>query len=150
MELLTEQQKLILKKRAKGVTNAEIARELNVSPSHISQTFKDIREKITTVDSTLALLKETGYMDDTITLPITEQTLEKLKSLPIPKIKKTKIQHKQRLRTRQNIQNDIIHQIMLSTFVRIPSTSVSYSHTTSHYRHAEIPMSEMLITNSVS
>ena len=149
MELLTEQQKLILKERAKGLSNADIARNLNVSPAHVSQTFKNIREKITTVDDTIELLKETGYMDDTVSLQITDKTLERLKSLPMPKLKQVKLKEKRKASRHQNIGHLVTLDYLLN-FVRIEIPNDQYSHPLPNYYRPVIHENELLIMNSVS
>jgi DNA-binding CsgD family transcriptional regulator len=144
MELLTNQEKLIFKERSKGVSNASIARKLNVSPAYISKTLKNIREKITTVDSTLALLKETGYIDDTRSLPVTANTIEKLKNLPTPKLPKSRQTIKPR---RRRYVSSIATFDEFSRFMRVAIGEITYPHPIPNdYHRNEIPMSELMIT----
>jgi len=78
-KLLTEQEQVILKLRSSGMTNSEIAAKLEVSDPYVSKTFKNISSKIVSVENTLQLLKETGYLDQEPSLKLTTKGLAELK-----------------------------------------------------------------------
>lgn len=80
-DLLTPNEQAILKLKSDGLNNADIARNLSVSPSHITQTFTKISGKITGVNDTLKLLKETGIMQKSSNIGLTAKGTDALKKV---------------------------------------------------------------------
>lgn len=145
MGFISDKEQLILKERANGVSNADIARKYNFTPQYVSKTFKTIREKVKTVDSTLSLLKETGYVDNTASLPVTANTIAKLNDLPIPttklrskKITKSPVRSKTRAR-------GIIAMGISFKLTRVEIVNVSYEHMIPAYDDNSISLNELMI-----
>jgi len=149
MDGFSDRQEFILKERAKGVSNVNIAKQLGVTPPTISKALKDIAKKITAVDSTLDLLKEIGYIsnDDTVSLPVTQNTIKNLKQLPMPKTQKIKPKQKNKHTQRSSLNRTIALQSLLA-FVRVETIPRDiYSHPHPNYHQNEIPLPGLMIVN---
>ena len=76
---LTEKEQRILQLRAKGTPNVDIANELGTSQADISQTFKRISQKITNVNDTLKLLRETNLVEQSTPIKLTPKGISEIK-----------------------------------------------------------------------
>ena len=71
--LLTTKEQQVLRLRYSGLTNADIAKKLNVSPADISQTFKRVSNKLRNVGDTLQLMREAGLLETTSPIKLTSK-----------------------------------------------------------------------------
>ncbi len=106
---LTSKEKEILKLRSMGVSNIEISKKLDVTPTDISQTFKRISKKLTSVNETLQLLHENGLMEEAHPIMLTDkgvtalEKITKIESKPSAIIKGKYVKNKESGESENNL-----------------------------------------------
>jgi len=85
--LFTEREKTVLRLRSQRISNADIARQLDVTPVAISQMFKRISKKITSVNDSLQLMREIGVVEKTPKIQLTPKGLKEFTKMKESAIK---------------------------------------------------------------
>lgn len=94
------------------MSNAEIARQLGVTPAAVSQTFKRLSEKVKGVNDTLQLMREIGMIEQAQPIELTSKGFSESEKVTKTKISFQKEKHSTRSEPTQKLSKDNLHSVI--------------------------------------